>query len=300
MGLFGRGPDIAVSVFPEVVVPRQTVTATVSPERPIGRVGSATLEWGYMNFYRYHWAGRADSAMARAGEEMWLWGDVGSNEAGERETREWVGVTAVDLPCSDGVFAGGTSTFRVPSWAPASSPEIARWSCRVTVARGGRDVDAHGEFVVRVGRGDVPGNPESTEVISGDAVTVIDLDAPPVVAAGDTIRGTVRLTPTRDLPGGDVAVSWLKTRLSHPLTRSPARRGGAEGPVVNLGGHVTLRARTSVALPFEILLPVDATASASAVHSSIAWFVQARLRYAGLSALNPERVQRPIVVVNCP
>ena len=34
---------------------------------------------GYTNFYRYHWAGRADSAMAAAGEALWMSGDVGTN-----------------------------------------------------------------------------------------------------------------------------------------------------------------------------------------------------------------------------
>ena len=52
------------TVTPDVVRPRQTVTATVTTDKPIDKVTAATLEWGYTNFYRYRWAGRADSAAA--------------------------------------------------------------------------------------------------------------------------------------------------------------------------------------------------------------------------------------------
>jgi hypothetical protein len=36
------------------------------------------------------------------------------------------------------------------------------------------------------------------------------------------------------------------------------------------------------------------------VHSSLDWFVQARLMYAGSNAHMLERVRRPIVVINAP
>jgi hypothetical protein len=52
--------------------------------------------------------------------------------------------------------------------------------------------------------------------------------------------------------------------------------------------------------PFEIPLPADAAPTAAAVHSSINWFVQARMMYAGFTAHTLERVRRPIVVVNAP
>ena len=51
-------------------------------------------------------------------------------------------------------------------------------------------------------------------------------------------------------------------------------------------------------LPFEIPLPADAPPTAAAVHSSMNWFVQARLMYAGFNGHMLERVRRPIVVVN--
>ena len=51
-----------------------------------------------------------------------------------------------------------------------------------------------------------------------------------------------------------------------------------------------------VAVPFELSLPADAAPTAVAVHSSLVYFVAARLRYAGSGG--PERVRCPIVVVN--
>ncbi len=65
VGLFNSSGGAQVSVTPEVVRPRQTVTATVTTGKPIDKVSSATLEWGYTNFYRYRWAGRADSTAVR-------------------------------------------------------------------------------------------------------------------------------------------------------------------------------------------------------------------------------------------
>jgi hypothetical protein len=68
------------------------------------------------------------------------------------------------------------------------------------------------------------------------------------------------------------------------------------GPIIKLGNRIQLRSGVPVAVPFELSLPADAAPTASAVHSSLVYFVSARLRYAGSRA--PERVRCPIVVVN--
>lgn len=299
MGLFSRTPAVTVEVSPPVVTPRQLVTARVSAASPVDKVTSATLEWGYTNFYRYHWAGRADSAVAQAGDALWMYGDVGTNAGGDRDTKDWVGVTKVALSLDDFEFFSGTAEFRIPSWAPASSPEIADWSARVVIERGGRDVDVHGQFVVRIGRDDVSVPDATQEVVMGDAETVIDIDLDESVClAGRTIRGRVRLMPTRDLPDADVAVCWRRCRESHPLTRTPTAGGEYDGPVLRLGKRIPLRTGSPVTLPFDLELPADAPPTASAVHSSMKWFVHARLFYAGISAHLPERVVRPIAVVN--
>jgi hypothetical protein len=301
VGLFSRSGGAVVTVTPEVVAPRQTVQATVTTDKPIDKVSSARLDWGYTNFYRYHWAGRVDSAAAAGNDTIWTADQVGTNYGGDRDTDDWVSVIVEDVPIATGQFTGASSTFRIPSWAPASSSAIARWECRLTVERGGRDIDTRGEFTVLIGTADVEAYTEPLEVVSGAAETVIDITlSKPVWRAGETITGEATLTPTMDLPDGDLAVSWQRDRESHPLTRAPGPGGQLDGRIVQLGKRIQLRAGLPVVLPFEIPLPADAPPTAAAVHSSINWFVQARLMYAGFTGHQLERVRRPIVVVNAP
>ena len=75
----------------------------------------------------------------------------------------------------------------------------------------------------------------------------------------------------------------------HPLTRRPSR-GGRRWPDPH-GCQARSAARgVGVALPFELPLPVDAAPTARAVHSSMRWFVQARMFYAGFTGPLTERV----------
>jgi hypothetical protein len=301
VGLFNRSGGAKVVVSPANVTPRQTVTATVTTDKAIDKVRSARLEWGYTNFYQYHWAGRVDSAAAAGNDTIWTMDQVGTNYGGDRDTDEWVSVVGEDVPIATGQFTGASSTFRIPSWAPASSPLIARWECRLTVDRPGRDVDTRGEFTVAIGTADVEAYVDPIEVVAGAAETVIDIAlASPVYRAGETITGQATLTPTIDLPDGDLAVSLQRDRESHPLTRTPGPGTQWDGRIVTLGKRIPLHAGVPVVLPFEIPLPADAPPTATAVHSSLSWFVQARLMYAGFTGHMLERVRRPIVVVNAP
>jgi hypothetical protein len=263
-------------VTPEAVRPRQTVTATVATDEPIDDVTSATLEWGYDNFYR---AGPADSA-----------GDD-----------DWVCVTRIALDVVAREFAGASSTFKIPPWAPASSPQIARWSCRLVVDRDGPDVDSRGDFTVVIGTADVEAYEEPLERLSGSGDTEIDiaLDSP-VYLAGGTISGQIVLRPRMDLPNGDVAVHWQRHRESHPLGRDPAEDEVLDGPIIRLDNRIALTVGAPATLPFTLPLPPDAAPSAEAVHSSLSWFVAVRMLHAGQSGQEAERVRRPIVVVNAP
>ncbi|MCW2516859.1 MAG: hypothetical protein JWR11_5901 [Mycobacterium sp.] len=301
MGLFGRSGGATVTVTPEVVRPRQTVTATIETDEPIDKVATATLEWGYDNFYRYHWAGKVDS-VAAADNDSWLTMDqVGTNYGGERVTDDWVCVTRVELPVATSEFTGASVTFKIPSWAPGSSSEVARWGCRLRIERGGRDVDERGEFTVVIGSADVDAVEEPMERFWGAGETEIDIALPsPLYRAGETINGTVVLRPTMDLPNGDVAVYWQRFRESHPLVRTPADPGPVDGRIVQLGKKIPLTAGTQLTLPFALTLPEDAAPTASAVHSSLSWFVAARMMYAGFDGHQIERVRRPITVVNAP
>lgn len=301
MGLFSRSGSVRLAVSPEVVRPRQTVTATITADGPVDKVATATLEWGYDNFYRYHWAGRVDSAAAAGNDSILTAGQVGTNYGGERVTDDWVCVTRVELPVATSEFSGASATFKIPSWAPGSSPEIARWSARLRIERGGRDVDERGDFTVVIGTADVDAIEEPMERFAGAGETEIDIVlGSPVYRAGETINGTVVLRPTMDLPNGDVAVYWQRFRESHPLLRTPAQPGPVDGRVVQLDKRIPLTTGTHLTLPFALPVPDDAAPTASAVHSSLSWFVAARMMYAGFNGHQIERVRRPITVVNAP
>ena len=298
MGLFRRSATADVAVSPVVLSPRQTATATVSTSGAIDNVTSATLDWGYTNYYRYHWAGRLDSA-GNASDDLFMLGAPGTNYGGDRNTEDWVSVSTTDLPIATGEFTGGSSQFRIPSWAPASSAEIARWSCRLSIRRGGGDIDTEGDFTVVVRAGDVTAEPEPVEHYDGTHDTLVDIALPTAVfAAGEVIRGHITLNPTADLPDGDLRVFWQHHRESHPLRRRPCATAPVNGPVVKLGNHIPLRARSPITIPFELPLPADAAPTASAVHSSMSWSVAAELFYAGFTSHLTERARRPIVVVN--
>jgi hypothetical protein len=301
VGLFKRSTGAQVTVAPDVVSPRQIVSATVSTDRPVGKVSSATLEWGYTNFYRYHWAGRADSAAAAMNDTVWTMDQVGNHYGGERDTDDWVTVTKVDLPIAAGEFTGGSSTFKVPSWAPGSSPDLARWSCRLTIARGGGDVDAHGDFTVVIGSADSQVTDEPLQRTGGDGDTDMDIVVPSLLfRAGETINGQILLTPHADMSDGELGICWGYRCLSHPLVRTPALGGTSKsGQTIKLGKGIPLRNGTPVTVPFAVPLPGDAPPTATAVHSSLEWFLEATLMYSKWTQ-GIEKMRRQIVVVNAP
>lgn len=301
MGLFSRHTGVEVTVTPGLVFPRQVVTATITTSGPIDRVTSATVGWGYTNYYRYHWAGHTDSTAAAMNDDLLLIGEVGTNYGGDRETDDWVNVTTAELPTATDEFTGGSAQFRVPSWAPPSSKDVARWSCRLTLERDGRDVTQDGEFTVVIGRDDVDDIADPLERYAGSGETGLDIVLPAsVYAAGEVIRGHVDVVPTRDLPDGDLAVFYQRHRDSHPLTRRPCDTGPVDGPIVQLNNRIPLRAGVPYSVPFELPIPADAVPTTAAVHSSISWSVGARLFYAGFSGPPTERVSRGIVVVSPP
>ena len=301
MGLFKRSSGAQVSVTPAVVSPRQTVQATVTTDKPVDKVSSATLEWGYTNFYRYRWAGRADAAATAANDSWLMMGEVGTDAGSEKDTEDWVGVTKVELPVAGGEFSGGSSSFTVPSWAPGSSEVLARWSARLTIGRGGRDVDARGDFTVVIGRDDLQVTDAPQARTGGDGETAIEIVLPSLAfRAGETINGSITLTPSADMSDGELKIYWGHRRISHPLERTPAIAGGTKsGPTIKLGKGIALRNNTPVTVPFEVPLPEDAPPTGEAVHSSLVWFLEATLSYSKWTQ-GIEQVRRQIVVVNAP
>ncbi|MDT5015563.1 MAG: hypothetical protein QOD39_1723 [Mycobacterium sp.] len=301
MGLFTRSSGAQVTVTPEVVSPRQAVQATVTTDKPIDKVSSATLEWGYTNFYRYRWAGRADSTAVQMNDSWFMLGEVGTDAGSEKDTEDWVGVTKVELPISAGEFSGGSSSFTVPSWAPGSSEALARWSARLTVDRGGRDVDTRGDFRVVIGGDDLQVTDEPHARTGGDGDTDIEIVLPSLLfRAGETINGHITLTPQKDMSDCELGVYWGWGRISHPLEKTPAVGGGSKsGQTVKLGKGIPLRNGAPVTVPFAVPLPEDAPPTGAAVHSSLVWFLEASLMYSKWTQ-GIEKVRRQITVVNAP
>lgn len=301
MGLFNRSAGARVTVSPAAVRPRQTVTATVTTDSRVDKVTSATLEWGYTNFYRYRWAGRADSTATEMNDVWWMMGEVGTDAGSEKDTEDWVGVTKVDLPSATGEFTGATSSFTVPSWAPGSSDALARWSARLTVERGGRDIDTRGDFTVLIAGDDLHVTDEPQRRVSGDGETELDIALPSVVfRAGETINGQIILTPQTDMSDGELGIYWAYTTLSHPLEKTPAAGGGSKsGDRIKLGKEIPLRNGSPVSVPFALPLPPDAPPTGSAVHSTLVWYLEATLMYAKWTQ-GIEKVRRQLVVVNAP
>ncbi len=271
----------------------------MSTPKPIRDVTSARVELGYDNFFRYRWAGHADAAATAATGAMWLTDDVGTTYGTDRNSKEWIGIFTAELPTPTSEFTDGSATFRIPSWAPPSSPQIAGWSCRLIVQRRGVDVDEVAEFTVITGVDDAPADAGALEKVTGSAASRLDIELPRrVFRAGETIDGSVVVTPSRDLPVGDVRVRWQWQRDSHPRSRAPGFDEVVNGRTLRLEKHLTLREGSSVRLPFRTDLPVDAAPTASAVNSSIRWFVSATMFYAGFSSPGAESVRQPITVVN--
>jgi hypothetical protein len=288
-----------VTVSPSVVSPCQSIDVRVTTVKPISDVTAARIELGYDNFYRYRWAGRADAAATAATNAAWLTEDLGTTYGTDRDTKEWIGILTAELPTPTSVFTEGSASFRIPSWAPASSSQIARWSCRLIVQRRGIDVEEAAEFAVVAGLGDAPADIGALEQVTGSAAARLDIELPRVVfRAGETIEGAVVITPSRDLPVGDVRVKWQGQRDSHPRTRTPGFDEIVNGRSVQLDKHVTLHEGMPVRLPFHTALPQDAAPTASAVNSSMRWFVSATMFYAGFASPGTESVRRPIAVVS--
>ncbi len=208
---------------------------------------AATLEWGYTNFYRYRWAGRADSTVTQMNDMWWMMGEVGTDAGSEKDTEDWVGVTKVDLPIATGEFTGASSSFTVPSWAPGSSDALARWSARLTVERGGRDIDTRGDFNVVISGQDLQVTDEPQRRVNGDGETELDIVLPSLVfRAGETINGNITLTPQVDMSDGELGIYWAYTTLSHPLETHT--RGERRVEVRSKGearqGHTATQRRT--------------------------------------------------------
>lgn len=290
----GRSP-VALAVAPAVLAPTGSVKAVVTIEEAVDRVRSARVQLGYVNTYDYRWAGRRDSAI-RTGE---LAIDPVADAGTERSTEDWVGVLDEELPITAGLLAAGSReiVLRVPSWAPGSSKSIVRWVVRLRVDREGkRDIELEETVSVLAPLPDEPPQDLAIERLMGHSCDIVVETERPWYRAGEQLRGTVTLTPHSDVPEADLAVFLQRFRASHPVERTPGNGNTLDGTRVQLDKHLVLEDGVPTTVPFTIDIPADADPTSEAVHSSLSWFVQARVLYKGFSSHVPERVRRQFVM----
>jgi hypothetical protein len=277
----------------------EAVTAIVTLDEALDGVTSARVELGYVNRYAYRWAGRREALMRSDDSSLLTAGMVGTDYGSDRETEDWVAVLDQPLTGAGGVLAAGTHTaaLRLPSWAPGSSERAVTWQVRLRVERNGRDAEVEAPFAVLVAAPDPPPQEPPLERLSGDACDIDLVTGGPCFRTGAPLYGTLRITPKEAVPPADVAVMLQAVWISHPLTRTPALpRELLVRPVVTLDKRLDLTAGVTVELPFAIDVPADADPTTAAVHCSLAWWVQARIMYAGFSGPSLERVQRAVVI----
>lgn len=295
MGMFGSSASITVTLTPTEGRTGTEIRADVAVDGTIDKVRSATLDWGYVNFYRYRWVGSTDASNTHGvGGTMLGGGDYSSQAGTDKKTQDWVSVQRFDLPLVHGEFRGGSSVFRVPSWAPGSSDAMARWECRVDVDRPRRDIHGAGEFVVRV-----PARERDltvTEHLLGDAAEIDIVPDRPGWRAGENITGRLSITTRSALPPADVLVYLTRERVSHPLTKVPAAHGEQDFDRTQLSKTLVLPVGSSD-VPFSIPTEKDHAPSGESVHCTLNWYIQARIMYRGFTT-GVDRVRRGISIHN--
>ena len=129
-----------------------------------------------------------------------------------------------------------------------------------------------------------------SEGTEGPRETIVDIALPwAVFRLGEAVRGHVNLTPVDPRAHADLAVYWECAGGLALLT---------QGPIILLARCIRLRIGVTVAVPFELPLPTDEPTTCTGGESSPAWFVVARLDYAGSPGGSAEQVRCPIAVVN--
>jgi hypothetical protein len=296
-----RKPAATLTLAPDQPLrPTETVTATVVLEEALDQVTAAWGELGYVNSFRYRWAGRRDAAANFDDGSFLTAGQVGTDYGSERDTEEWVEALREPLVVAGGVLAAGSHSvgLRLPSWAPGSSESTVRWEVRLHVERSGKDVETSAALQVLVGAPDpLPELPliQGTSALSNSLEWDIRTERP-CYRPGEEVRGTIVLTPREQVRKGNLALTFVRMRLSHPLTRTPGSDTESfTRPYVEIADDLALTPGVATELPFSAVLPDDAEPTTEAVHSSLEWYVQPRVMFEGLTG-GVESARRGIVV----
>lgn len=298
-----RKSGASLTLSPQTPVrPTETVTASVKVDDAIDGITAARVELGYVNGYRYRWAGRTDAAAHTNDLSIATMGQVGTNYGSEKDTEDWVHVLEEPLPVAGGTLGAGTYTaaLRLPSWAPGSSDDAVRWQVRLRVERSGRDVEEDATITVL----SVPPEPPPAELplVPGNRIGGNELDFDITTERtcyrpGETVSGVVRLTAVKDLSKrGELAISFVRHRLSHPLEKTPGSETEAfTRPHLVVAKDIVFNNGVTVELPFSAVLPEGSDPTTEAVHSSLQWYVYGRVMFEGLTG-GVESARRGIVV----
>lgn len=262
----GRASAATLAVAPGTVDATDEVRVTVSLAEAIDKVDSAVVEIGYVNTYRYRWAGRHDAAAKFDDTSLVTMGQVGTDHGSDRGTSDWVPALSQPLPVVGQTVRAGEHEvrMRVPSWAPGTSRSTVRWEARLRVVRSGRDVEAEQAFTVLLAAPDPP--PAELPLIQGTKAmhNTIEWDIATertCYRPGDVVAGTISLTPREPVTRtGELAVYFMTVFTSHPLEHTPA--GDTETqtrPPIKVAEDLQLREGETTTLPFSVTLPDGST-----------------------------------------
>jgi hypothetical protein len=305
MGLFSRRSAAALALSPEGPFrATETITVTVNLTEELAKVTSAKVELGYLNSFRYRWAGRGDAAFSQGNDSLLTMGQVGTNYGSEKDTEEWVHVLDEPLTVAGGVLGSGSHQvpLRLPSWSPGSSKEVVQWQVRLHVERDGKDVSIETPLTVLVAAPDPVPAPTDLPLIQGGSALANSIDFDIVTERscyqpGDEVRGVIGVTSREVVTRKALVAGWFQqVQDSHPVEKTPGSATEAFiRPMVTFAKDVQLTAGVRSEFPFALTLPTDVDPTTEAVSSSISWFVQVKVEYAGATGAI-ERAQRGIIV----
>lgn len=308
MGLFSRTPKVVLDLGPAGPYrATDTITATVTLPEDLDGVTSAKVELGYLNGFRYVWAGRAGSALTGASETAFVLGVTDTSPGNTKDGEEWVHVLDVPLTVAGGVLGSGTHAvaLRLPSWSPGSSEFVVRWQARLRVERSGRDVEVDVPLQVLVAAPEQLPTFADLPLVQGERSftnsvrwnVVIDRTC---YRPGEEIRGTLGLTPQEPIERTALVAAWFrKKQTSHPLDKQPPTGGPNESwvprPMISIAKDIQLVWRERTELPFVLPLPLGIDPTTEAVHSSLDWEIEFKLEFSGMTG-SIERARQPFVV----
>ncbi|WP_067689049.1 hypothetical protein [Nocardia jejuensis] len=305
MGLFSRKKGASVTLSPDGPYhPTDTITATVTVDEPLDKVSAASVELGYVNGFRYRWAGRADAALNHDNSSLLTIGQVGTDYGSEKDTDEWVHVLAEPLPLIEGTLNAGQHRVqvRLPSWSPGSSKDVVRWQLRLDVERSGKNVRIETPVTVLIGPPDpLPASADLPLIQKTRALnSTLDFEITTekgAYKAGEEVRGVIAVV-SPETPGRTALVAgWFqRVQESHPVSKTIGSPTEAFiRPMTTFAKGVQFIAGQRMEFPFALTLPTDLDPTTEAVHSSINWFVQIKVEFSGATG-GIERAEKGIVV----